>query len=106
MDRESLLEVFGWKIASEVKTMKYRILKLSKEQIFTKAFEIVNKLCIYELLLEIGEQMEEAQLQYCLQIPSLIDFLYAEWLKVSDSKNDELDAVIKSVLKLVKVEAA
>lgn len=105
MSKERLMEVFLWKISSELKMLKYRILKKSKEEIFYSSFEIDGKINLYEILRELSCELNVEQLQACLQIPDLIGFLYDQWMKVPDSRNEEMEEILRTLVKQIETDA-
>lgn len=106
MKREKLIELFNWKISSELKMIKYRMLQKTKEELYASAYEVDCTICIFELLKEMSLQMDIELLNACLQIPSLINFLYLEWLKIDDNRNAELENSLWSVLKEIDEKIA
>lgn len=106
MDRDKLIQLLNWKLTSENKMMRYRFMQKSKEEIYESCYEVDCKITMFELLKEMSDQMTVKQLQYCLQIPSLLNFLYDEWLKVSDSRNEELESSLWIFIKQIEEKAA
>ena len=99
MKREDVERIFCWKISAELKAFKYRVMQLEKEQIYASAYQIDCMIRIYELLVERSKRLETVQLQNCMQISSLLSFVYGEWLKIPDSQETELETVIEDIVK-------
>lgn len=98
MKREEVERIFCWKISAELKSFKYRIMQLNKEQIYASAYQIDCMIRIYELLIEKCKRLETAQLQNCMQISSLLSFVYDEWMKAPDSQETELGKIIEDIM--------
>lgn len=98
MKREDIERKFCWKISSELKMFKYRILKLEKEEIYASAYQIDCIIRIYEMLLEKCKRLESEKLQRCMEISGLLLFIYNEWLKIPDSQEEELNQVVEIIM--------
>ena len=98
MEREDIERKFCWKISSELKMFKYRKLELGKDEIYASAYQIDCMIRIYEMLLEKSKKMESTQLQRCMEISSLLAFIYDEWLKIPDSQYEELNHVVDGIM--------
>lgn len=106
MQREEMERIFCWKIGAELKGFQYCMMQKSKEEIFSSAYQIDCMVRIYELLAEISQKMEVAQMQKCMEISSLLAFLYERWLKTQDTQTLELEEVIQAVLNDMSLEVA
>ena len=42
--------------------------------------------------------MESTQLQRCMEISSLLAFIYDEWLKIPDTQDEELNHVVDGIM--------
>lgn len=78
----------------------------SKEEIFASAYQIDCMVRMYELLVEISQKLEVIQMQKCMEISSLLAFLYERWLKTKDTQTTELEEIIQEVLQGMKSEVA
>lgn len=106
MNREKLEHTFCWKINSELKLFKYRILQKEKEEVFALAYQIDCIISIYEILVEYCKEMTTQELEVCMSIPEVLIHLYCRWMKVPDSKNEELGQSIRASIQEKKKEAA
>lgn len=94
MERNVLEQHFCKKISTELKEFQDQILQLTKQEIYDLAYRIDYTIRIYEILGEQSQRLETEQLSYCLKIPSLLAFLYGEWLKVPGSQMEDEEQVI------------
>ncbi len=106
MEREELERSFCWKINGELKLFKYRVLQKDKEEIYALAYRIDCIINIYEILLELSKELSIQELEQCMQTPEVLAQLYWRWMKVPDSKNEELEQTVRSVIREIKTEAA
>lgn len=106
MEREELERIFCWKISSELKLFKYRTLQKEKEEIYSMAYRIDCIISIYEILLEVCKEMTVKELERCMSTPDVLSHLYWRWLRAPDSKNEELEQVIKIAIREEETEAA
>ena len=90
MFRRQLEKTFCWKISSELKLFKYRILKKKKEEIFQSAYQIDSMVCIYELLVEMSGRISEEALKAGIAFPGILSFLYDRWLDCEDSYTEDM----------------
>lgn len=97
-ERQSQERTFCWKISGELKLFQYQMLQKSKEEIYASAYEIDCMVRIYELLVEKSQSLEKEEFKRLLSIPSLLAFLYSEWLKVEDTQNEEMEHTVCSLL--------
>lgn len=95
MDREKLESLCYEKICRELKSYKSRMMKKTKEEIYSAAYEIDSLISIYELMIEMINNLEEDYLETILVFPNLLLFLYSKWLKCEDSHVKELLCCIK-----------
>ena len=85
--------LFCGKIGMELFMFKREILGQEPEDIFSRAYEIDAKVTIYEMLLEIHQDIPVEALQVTLSFPELLDYVYFLWLK-EDSHMEELQSCI------------
>lgn len=97
--RKVVEQTFCWKISSELKIFKHRILTKKKEEIYASAYQIDCMLNLYEILLELSQKLEMEQLKKCIRIPELLAILYQEWLKIPDSQNEEMEHTVWSYIR-------
>ena len=71
------------------------MMKKTKEEIYSAAYEIDSLISIYELMIEMINNLEEDYLETILVFPNLLLFLYSKWLKCEDSHVKELLCCIK-----------
>ena len=98
MDREKLESLCYEKIFRELKSYKSRMMKKTKEEIYSAAYEIDSLISIYELMIEMINNLEEDYLETILVFPNLLLFLYSKWLKCEDSHVKELLCCIKKAI--------
>lgn len=96
--RKVVEQTFCWKINSELKLFKHRMLSKTKEEIYGLAYQIDCMLNLYEILLELSQKLETEQLKKCICIPELLAVLYQEWLKIPDSQNEEMEHTVRSYI--------
>lgn len=99
MDREQLEQTFRWKITAEMELFKGRVLQAEKEEIFASAYRIDCTIRIYEILLELSAGLGKAELEGCIGMGSLLDFLYERWLKEPDTQEEEMEHSLCSIIK-------
>lgn len=99
MDREKLEQTFRWKITAEMGLFKEHMMRMEKEGIFAAAYRIDCTIRIYEILLEICGRMGNAELEACMGIGGILDFLYGMWLKEPDTQEAELEHSLCSAIK-------
>lgn len=58
MDRNRAERRFCWKISAELKSFKFRMMQMSKQEIYDHAYEIDCMIRIYEELVSISERLE------------------------------------------------
>lgn len=104
MDREQLEQTFRWKITAEMELFKGRVLQAEKEEIFASAYRIDCTIRIYEILLELSAGLGKAELEGCIGMGSLLDFLYERWLKEPDTQEEELEHSLCSIIKNITEE--
>lgn len=106
MKKEELERLFCWKINSELKLFKYRIMQKEKEEIFSLAYRIDCIISIFEMLLELCKKMSPQELERCMQIPEVLAHFYWRWMKEPDSKNEEMEQSLWAAIKEIEKEAA
>ena len=94
MFRRQLEKTFCWKISSELKLFKYRMLKKKKEEIFQSAYQIDSMVCIYELLVEMSGRISEEALKAGIAFPGILPYFYDRWLTYEDSHTEEIQCCI------------
>lgn len=90
MNREQLQNVFQQKIHNELKIFRCQILQESKEIILESAYKIICMTSIYEAFIEYSYKMSVNELQDYIQIWGLLEYVYSEWLKHSDTQEHSL----------------
>lgn len=95
MKSEELRGLFCLKISMELKAYERKMLKRGSEDIYQSAYQIDHMVSIYEILMEMSQEMADETLQMMLVIPSLLAFLYRRWLKKNDSAMEELQECLK-----------
>lgn len=98
MEKEELQKLFCSKIGLEIRRFKRKILKESPETIFERAYQIDCMVSIYELLLEMSQEIGEDVLKKLIIFPNLLAFLYSRWLKAPDSRTEELQGSLLAVI--------
>lgn len=84
-EKKELTEIFCLRLNLEQKRYKKRMLKMSPDAVFGKAYEINVMLSIYETLIEKSEKMETDILKCLLVIPDILHFFYRRWMKTGDA---------------------
>ncbi|WP_461815874.1 DUF3848 domain-containing protein [Faecalimonas sp.] len=87
---EELRELFCIKIGLENSRFKEKMRKQDAEILIEKAYQIDTMFNIYELLMEMSQEMEIEVLKILLVFPNLLAFLYGRWIKETDSYMEEL----------------
>ncbi len=87
---ESLRISFCKKIYDEYIQFKFTMLSKTKKDIFGEAYKIEIFANLYEILIEKSEVLSDEILKRLLNIPGLLELLYACWLKKEDGWFDEL----------------
>lgn len=98
MDEMDLQVLFCLKINREYRQYKDAMLDREPEEIWNSAYEIDNHINLYELLLEMSQNLGEDALIRLIAFPGLLAFLYARWLKWTDSYTQELEECLKSAI--------
>lgn len=106
MEKEELERTFCWKLNGELKLFKYRMLQKEKEEIYALAYRIDCIVSIYEILVEYCKEMTVQELEICMSIPEVLTHLYRRWMKVPDSRNEELEQIIRKAVQEADREAA
>lgn len=94
MKRKELLKIFNWKITSEMKLFKARMLQKDKEEIFAESYEIDYMVRIYESLRERSQKMDTRVLSQCIQVSDLLVSFYLAWLDAPGTGDDDLDILL------------
>lgn len=95
MGKVELQELFGRKISWEYTRFKQNMIQKEPEEVFAKAYQIDAYINIYELLLEMGQKIDEKGLEKLIIFPNLLPFLYENWLEKEDSYYRELSDFLK-----------
>ena len=101
-EKKELTKIFCLRLNLEQKRYKKRMLKMSPEAVFGKAYEINCMLSIYETLIEKSEEMETDILKCLLVIPDILHFFYRKWMKTGDSFQMELESSMEQGLKEIE----
>ena len=101
-EKKELTEIFCLRLNLEQKRYKKRMLKMSPEAVFGKAYEINCMLSIYETLIEKSEKMETDILKCLLVLPDILHFFYRRWMKTGDSFQIELENSMEQGLKEIE----
>jgi len=96
---EKLRGLFCLKINVELEEFKDRILNKSPEEIYNSAYIIDCMINLKETLQEKCSTFELRQLRLMVRLPSILDFVYDEWLDYEDSRMEELDDFISRTIK-------
>lgn len=101
-EKNELTEIFCLRLNLEQKRYKKRMMKMSPDAVFGKAYEINCMLSIYETLIEKSEKMETDILKCLLVIPDILHFFYRRWMKTGDSFQMELENSMEQGLKEIE----
>ena len=101
-EKKELTEIFCLRLNLEQKRYKKRMLKMSPDTVFGKAYEINCMISIYETLLEKAEKMETDILKCLLVLPDIMHFFYRKWMKTGDSFQMELENSMEQGLKEIE----
>ena len=85
MLREDLEVLFCFKIGKELEQFKVEIEKMDLDEILARAYQVDTMITIYELLLEMSQQLGKEILETIILYPNLLAFLYEKWMKEEDS---------------------
>lgn len=100
--RENLERLVSWKLISELKLYRHKILSYSKEEVYQSAFEIDARQQIYELFVQQIPMLSNQCLQICIAKSNLLEFLFQSWMKTPDTQTEEINYMIwKSIHQLV-----
>ena len=98
MEKEKLAQTFRWKITAEMRLFRERAMQMEKEKIFADAYRIDCAIRIYEILMELSAKLGMPELEGCINLGSLLGFLYESWLKEPDSQEEELEHSLCSII--------
>lgn len=85
----------------ELQIFRYSVLRKSKREIYDCAYKIEVLETIYDILLEIIQNIKEEILYHLLWWNGgILELMYQEWLKKEDSSHDELSEHIRGELTL------
>lgn len=101
-EKNELTEIFCLRLNLEQKRYKKRMMKMSPDAVFGKAYEINVMLSIYETLIEKSEKMETDILKCLLVLPDILHFFYRRWMKTGDSFQMELENSMEQGLKEIE----
>lgn len=90
MLREDLEVLFCFKIGKELEQFKVEIEKMDLDEILARAYQVDTMITVYELLLEMSQQLGKEILETIILYPNLLAFLYEKWMKEEDSHMQEL----------------
>lgn len=90
MLREDLEVLFCFKIGKGLEQFKGKIEKMDLDEILVCAYQVDTMITIYELLLEMSQQLGKEILETIILYPNLLAFLYEKWMKEEDSHMQEL----------------
>ena len=97
-EARSLLEK---RLYLELQIFRYSVLRKSKREIYDCAYKIEVLETIYDILLEIIQNIKEEILYHLLWWNGgILELMYQEWLKKEDSSHDELSEHIRGELTL------
>lgn len=100
--RENLERLVAWKLISELKLYRHKILSYSKEEVYQSAFEIDARQQIYELFVQQIPILSDQCLQICIAKSNLLEFLFQSWMNTPDTQTEEINYMIwKSIHQLV-----
>ncbi len=105
MEKEKLAQTFRWKITAEMRLFRERAMQMEKGDIFANAYRIDCTIRIYEILMEISAKLGKPELEGCINMGSLLDFLYESWLKEPDSQEEELEHSLCSIINSITASA-
>lgn len=101
-EKNELTEIFCLRLNLEQKRYKKRMMKMSPDAVFGKAYEINVMLSIYETLIEKSEKMEADILKCLLVVPDILHFFYRRWMKTGDSFQMELEESMEQGIKEIE----
>lgn len=101
-EKKELSEIFCLRLNLEQKRYKKRMMKMSPDAVFGKAYEINCMLSIYETLIEKSEKMEADILKCFLVLPDILHFFYRKWMKTGDSFQMELENSMEQGIKEIE----
>ena len=106
METEKLAQAFRWKITAEMRLFRERAMQMEKGEIFANAYRIDCAIRIYEILMELSAKLGKPELEGCINMGSLLDFLYESWLKEPDSQEEELEHSLCSIISGIVADSA
>ena len=93
--------IFTRKIAKELQSFKRDISKKKATEVMEEAYRIVCVISIYEMLLEMSQDMSMDTVQELIKVPGVLSYFYDQWLKIQDSFEYELqDCIVSEVSKI------
>lgn len=101
-EKKELAEIFCLRLNLEQKRYKKRMMKMSPDAVFGKAYEINCMLSIYQTLIEKSEKMEADILKCLLVLPDILHFFYRKWMKTGDSFQMELENSMEQGIKEIE----
>lgn len=93
-------EIFRIKIAEEYRLFKNCILLLSSEEVFANAYRIDIMINIYEVLIEMADDLGEEEIKELLGYHKLLEFLYERWLKTEDDFYQQIKDCMKQTIEM------
>lgn len=89
------------KIAKELQSFKRDMSKKKATEVMEEAYRIVCIISIYEMLLEMSQDMSMDTVQELIKVPGVLSYFYDQWLKIQDSFEYELqDCIVSEVSKI------
>lgn len=104
MKKEYNKEIFLIKIAEEYRLFKNGILLLHNEEIYANAYRIDIMINIYEILIEMADDLGEEEMKELLGYHQLMEFLYEKWLKTEDDFYQQIKGSIRLMIGMNKRE--
>ena len=98
MKKGDLEALLCFKIGRELEQFKEEIAKMELDEILAHAYQVDTMITIYELLLEMSQQIGREILERMVLFPDLLFFLYERWLQTDDSHMQELQDSLNETL--------
>ena len=87
---QEIRSLFCFKISMELKWFKLAVVSKKPDEIYKMAYQIDTMINIYELLVEMSNEMDLETLQSLVPVSQLMAFMYEQWLKKEDSRMEEM----------------
>lgn len=98
MENDYYKTLFIIKVTEEYWQFKNEMLLLPSEDVFANAYRIDIMINIYEILVELADNLNESEIRKLLAIHQLMNFLYEEWLKTEDDFYQQISESIKHTM--------